>query len=56
MDNKRTIKSRLQEIDEWYRQVVDKEKNIKRKQEALYFKMQLLDKIYEEEQNKLEQE
>lgn len=56
MDNKRTIKSRQQDIDDWYRKAVEKEKNIKRRQEALYFKMQLLDRIYQEEKDKLEQE
>lgn len=56
MDKIRTIESIQQEIDNLHKKIVEKKENIKRKQEALDFKLHILDKIYVEKRVELEQE
>ena len=56
MDKKRTIEDIQQEIDNLHKKMVDRKEKIKRKQEALDFKLHILDKLYVEKRAELEQE
>lgn len=56
MDKKRTIEDVQKEIDELYNKAMDKRKELLSKIETMNFKIQILDKIYQEEKDKLEQE
>jgi hypothetical protein len=56
MDKKRTIDDVQKDIDKLHNKAMDKRKELLSKIEAINFKIQILDKIYQEEKVKLEQE
>ena len=56
MDKKRTIEDIQKDIDKLHEKTMDKRKELQLKIEAINFKIQILDKIYQEEKVKLEQE
>lgn len=56
MDGKRTIEDVQKDIDELHNKTMDKRKELQLEIEAINFKIQILDKIYQEEKNKLYQE
>jgi hypothetical protein len=56
MDKKRTIDDVQKDIDKLHNKAMDKRKELLSKIEAINFKIQILDKIYQEERTRLEQE
>ena len=56
MDKKRTIKDIQKEIDKLHKNTMDKKQELLTKKEAIEFKIQILNKIYQEEKDRLEQE
>lgn len=56
MDKKRTIKDVQKDINNLHKKTMDKRAKLLKKTEAINFKIQILDKIYQEEIEKLEQE
>ena len=56
MDKKRTIKDIQKEMEELHNKTKDRKKELSLEIQAIDFKIQILDKIYQEEKNKLEQE
>lgn len=56
MDKKRTIDDVQKDIDKLHNKAMDRRKELLSKIEAINFKIQILDKIYQEEKVKLEQE
>lgn len=56
MDKKRTIEDIQKDIDKLHEKTMDKRKELQLKIEAINFKIQILDKIYQEEKDRLEKE
>lgn len=56
MDKKRTVEDIQKDIEKLHDKAMDKRKELLSKIEAMNFKIQILDKIYREEKDKLEQE
>lgn len=56
MDKKRTIEDVQKDIDKLHKKTMDKKQELLSKKEAIEFKIQLLNKIYQEEKDRLEQE
>ena len=56
MDKKRTIEDIQQEIDKLHKKTINKKQELLSKKEAIDFKIQILNKIYQEEKDRLEQE
>ena len=56
MDKKRTIHDVQKDIDKLHKKTMDKKQELLSKKEAIEFKIQILNKIYQEEKNRLEQE
>lgn len=56
MDKKRTIDDVQKDIDKLHNKAMDRRKELLSKIEAINFKIQILDKIYQEEKERLEQE
>ena len=56
MDKKRTVEDIQKDIEKLHNKSMDKRKELLSKIEAINFKIQILDKIYKEEKDKLEQE
>ena len=54
MDNKRTIESIQQEIDNLYQKTLEQKEKIKREKDALDFKLRVLEKVYLEKKQELE--
>lgn len=56
MDKKRTIEDIQKDIDKLHEKTMDKRKELQLKINAINFKIQILDKIYQEEKDRLEKE
>ena len=56
MDKKRTIEDIQKDIDKLHKNTMDKKQELLSKKEAIEFKFQILNKIYQEEKDRLEQE
>jgi hypothetical protein len=56
MDKKRTIDDVQKDIDKLHKKTMDKKAELLSKKEAIEFKIQILNKIYQEEKDKLESE
>lgn len=56
MDKKRTIEDIQKDIDTLHKKTMDKKQELLSKKEAIAFKIQILNKIYQEEKERLEQE
>ena len=56
MDKKRTIEDVQKDIEKLYKKTMDKRNELNLKIESIKFKMQILDKIYQEEKDRLEHE
>ena len=56
MDKKRTIEDVQKEIEELHNKTMDKRAELSSKIDAINFKIQILDKIYKEELDRLNQE
>jgi hypothetical protein len=56
MDKKRTIDDVQKDIDKLHKKTMDKKQELLSKKEAIEFKIQILNKIYQEEKDRLERE
>lgn len=56
MDKKRTIEDIQKDIDKLHEKTMDKRNELIKQKDAIDFKIQILDKIYQEEKGRLEQE
>lgn len=56
MDKKRTIEDIQKDIDKLHKKTADKKNELNLKIQSIQFKIQILDKIYQEEKDKLYQE
>lgn len=56
MDKKRTVEDVQKDIDKLHKKAMDKRAGLLKQKEAIEFKIQILDKIYQEEITRLEQE
>lgn len=56
MDKKRTVKDVQKDIDKLHRKTTDKRAELLKQKEVVDFQIQILNKIYQEEMDRLDQE